>query len=391
MKNKAYILSYLLLTGMFSACLEERLEPAEADVFIKMYDDNYQATAVDALLHPNGGVIMLANVSEANIYHPKLVKVDNNGNLEWETILPTGNVEAQSFIITSAGSYLLACRHINEAGISSLVVYETNNSGELLKQYYKAIPNTNITARAIVEMENGNVFVVGKVGNNTIAQSYLAELNKADFSLRWERTLSDEKLSIANKAYLNSRGQVNWGGGSIHQQSGEKVGQVYQIKPFEVLGETTEEPKTNGGTNFDFHTFLMTNTDQYAMLGSEVNGEETDLRLVLTSTSALKHDIHFNDGFSGGDTPASITRAIDGGYLILGTSEGGAGLTDFLLIKTDEQGREKFEHKYFGGFNAETAATVLQAPDGGIIMYGHTRFATVNTLLLIKTDINGEL
>jgi hypothetical protein len=96
-------------------------------------------------------------------------------------------------------------------------------------------------------------------------------------------------------------------------------------------------------------------------------------------------------GGAGKDEGYSVQATNDGGYIIAGCTESfGSGLSDFWLIKTDENGNKLWD-KTFGGTEIDGASSVQQTSDGGYIIIGGTVSygAGASDVWLIKTNGKG--
>jgi len=97
-------------------------------------------------------------------------------------------------------------------------------------------------------------------------------------------------------------------------------------------------------------------------------------------------------GGSDYDLAFSVQQTDDGGYIVAGfTSSYGAGSRDFWLVKTDNYGNEDWNQTY-GGSYSEIAWSVHQTIDGGYIAAGYTNSygVGVTNFWLLKTDENGN-
>jgi hypothetical protein len=87
----------------------------------------------------------------------------------------------------------------------------------------------------------------------------------------------------------------------------------------------------------------------------------------------------------------SIDVTTDGGFIIVGGTDGFTGDNDFWIIRTDENG-DSLWSKTYGGDNQEYAHSVIQTDDGGFIIAGETNSfgAGSDDIYVVKTDANGE-
>ena len=395
MNNKLQYTALFFCFCLFGSCNEDRLEPADTKTFIKMYGDSkYPLTAVDARLHPDGGFVLLANAeykvgegaNEAFALMPKIIKTDKNGNIVAQNTLGTGRNEV-SYALEIAGpdSYLIVGKHIHE-NKEDFMVIETNNNGEIVNRFTKQF-TLPARARAVTVLKNGNYFVIGEVGSGNVS-SFAVELSP-DFTEVSSRLFEDTKTSITNKVFENNKGLVYWAGNIDY---GQKKGNLTGYTPGGLIEVDDEFPKDNA-SSFEVTSFYSSaGSSNFGFLGTDLGGSDKDVKFVYASEHGKTITETTFKGISGDDIPSSITQASDGGFLALSTSDHIGQGRDFMLLKINgSTGENMFaEPLFFGGENDEEAAAVLTTPDGGILMFGTTVFANVNTLLTIKINVNGE-
>jgi hypothetical protein len=98
--------------------------------------------------------------------------------------------------------------------------------------------------------------------------------------------------------------------------------------------------------------------------------------------------VNSSSGFAEG---GPIEQLDDGGYIVTGCVAGGM-LYDVYLVRTDPNG-ETLWTRSFGGSNLDMGSSVQPTRDGGFIVVGETYSfgAGVSDFYLIKTDENGML
>lgn len=97
-------------------------------------------------------------------------------------------------------------------------------------------------------------------------------------------------------------------------------------------------------------------------------------------------------GGTGNDFANSLTPTHDGGFVVCGaTNSFGSGLSDVYLLKVDGSGNLLWS-KTFGGTKNDWGASVVQAPDDGLIVCGYTESFGHGAFdcYLIKTDADGD-
>lgn len=104
--------------------------------------------------------------------------------------------------------------------------------------------------------------------------------------------------------------------------------------------------------------------------------------------------IVFNKNFGSSSEDVGFTSVIvsSGGYATLGWTEGTAnGLSDFYLVRTDEDGNELWNKKY-GLSNRESGLSIIESTSGGFILGGSSRSLGngLSDCIIYRTDINGN-
>lgn len=97
-------------------------------------------------------------------------------------------------------------------------------------------------------------------------------------------------------------------------------------------------------------------------------------------------------GGTGSDRGECVCLAIDGGYIIAGSTRSfGAGSADVWLIKTDTNGDTLWTRTY-GGTDTDRGFSVCQSTNEGYSIAGYTSSfgAGGNDVYFIKVDINGD-
>ncbi len=161
--------------------------------------------------------------------------------------------------------------------------------------------------------------------------------------------------------------------------------------------------KVFGGSNSDVFSSLQQTSDNGYILGGQTlsfGAGGNDFFLVKTDASG---NIQWarTYGSSGYDYLYALQQTSDNGYILGGRSRsfGGAGNYEFLLIKTDDQGRVGAGAsgttwaKTYGGSDYDYLYSLQQTSDNGYILGGKTlSFGAGNyDFFLAKTDASGNL
>ncbi|MFO7610488.1 MAG: hypothetical protein R6X35_15080 [Candidatus Krumholzibacteriia bacterium] len=97
-------------------------------------------------------------------------------------------------------------------------------------------------------------------------------------------------------------------------------------------------------------------------------------------------------GGEGHETALDLLRLGDGGFLLVGAvAATQGGLNDFLVIRTDAEGRPVWSRSFGTGDFDEVATTVCATPDGAFVAAGYVRDGRLNRdVFLVKFDGTGR-
>ena len=96
-------------------------------------------------------------------------------------------------------------------------------------------------------------------------------------------------------------------------------------------------------------------------------------------------------GGAGADAGNSVTQTSDGGYIVIGNTDSGAGAKDVFLVKTGSNG-DMLWSRTFGGSAADDGNSVVETSGGGYIIAGETGSFGAGSydVYLVKTDSSGN-
>jgi hypothetical protein len=152
--------------------------------------------------------------------------------------------------------------------------------------------------------------------------------------------------------------------------------------------------KTYGGVNSErCYSLLQTTDEGYLLAGytDSFGAGNDDIWLLRTNANG---DSLWSRTFGGSqdDVCASLHQTLDGGYVLVGSTESyGSGEGDIWLVKADTNG-DSLWSRTFGGGSDETGYQVQQTPDSGYFIAGATRSFGSGWFdaWIVKTDASGD-
>lgn len=321
-----------------------------------------------------------------------LIKIDVNGNMEWNKTYGTSGYEtARDLILTDDGYIILGETTSFGAGENDVWLIKIDSLGNM--QWNKTyggigsdrgwkIIETSDNGYSIAGFTNsfgvgGNDYWLFKIDSNGIVQLNLTFGGTEDDRCRDIIPTTDAGFLLTGWSNSFSQGDID-----------------YWIVKTDSNGEH-EWNQTFGGSETERGlATICTDDGGYLTMGNtgSFGNGGTDYYLVKSDNFG---NLIWNQTYGGAEaeTPTSIIKTIDGGYAVAGrTYSFGAGESDIWLLKIDSSGMMLFNQTY-GGEMSDTSQTLIQTPDGGYVIAGSTVSFGLgeNDFWLIKTDEYGVI
>lgn len=423
--RRFYVLFLLTLLSCFS---EENADLGGNFTFIRYFNGGGDDQAVAIRETPDKGYIILANTTIEGATKIKLIKTDELGNKSWsktyepvtvaDTIKSNRSYLGFGLDVLSDGNYAVAgqFQYTNKNGLVKsdlliLIIEEgvSDVKGNLLQR--SEIPGPGgrgVQGKAIRAKSDGNTItgylVLANILNSTSENPedmVLSEL-KADLAPLWFQTYGAGQADLTNKLFINDTGKILWGGTVQHSGSGGtdmrfvRTEQNRKNTDFDLpIGSPGFNEQGKDLCNFGFGYAIIGNTNE------TTTGDRDIMFKLLADDGSEKISKTFpimigEDPVPGNKTGNAITSTQDWGFLLACTVPSnpelkfGRGEADIYLIKIDGYGTVIWE-KSIGSTKDEQSVAVLQASDGGYIILGTSDFAGLSTVMLMKTDKNGDI
>lgn len=394
----------LLALSILAACQAlDSVDLTERSTFIKFFGGPGAYIGVDIKETPDGGYIGLGTIDRDTLESIVLVKLDGNGNTEWEQIYDSATAAA---VIPIENGYIVAGDRIQFLeefeSLSSMSFFLTDLAGNVVanNSIGDQINELDFHTTGATLSENGDLLAIGNRENEDDSESaVLVSVSSLTMEINWVETYSliDRNYSNGKSIHENINGSIIWSASAIIPE--EDNFDVYISLPVIQPGSQFINNNLYGEVLEGNHQGIdiAESSQGYGVIGSESN-EEDEAADILFLKTTVNGDIITNServfNITSNDRGLSISATNDGGYVLLGsiqtnTSIGNGG-TDFYVIKTDFQGNEIWSTN-FGGSGNEIDGRIRQTADGGYVVFGTSELQGVSSIVMIKMDENGKL
>lgn len=414
MRRRFYVLFLFTLLSCFN---EDNADLGGNFSFVRYFNGGGDDQAVAIRETPDNGYIILANTTIDGATKIKLIKTDELGNKQWSELYGppaiTGNTNILSYlgygidVLPNEEGFIIAGSYIDEKEKSELLILKVPADGDKTKITKYTFPNPKpaqgFQGKAITvskDASGNQVFIVlANILNSDDEDMALAEI-KNDLTPGWFQTYGAGQADLTNKIFINNAGKLLWGG-TVQRSGGTdmrfvRTEQNRKNTDFDLpIGSPGFDEQGKDICNFGFGYAIIGNTNETA------TGDREIMFKLLADDGSEKISKTFpimigEDPVPGNKTGNAITSTQDWGFLLACTVPSnselkfGRGEADIYLIKIDGYGTVIWE-KSIGSTKDEQSVAVLQSSDGGYIILGTSDFAGLSTVMLMKTDKNGDI
>jgi hypothetical protein len=374
----------LLVVMSLLSCMDEKDAPlSRSATFVRYINGGANDWAVSAVENDDHSITVLGNSEIINTEGGttrckiKLIHTDRFGHKQWTKLIPAYNDDetlsfrANAMMKADDGGYIIVGEDIQSGGVRKVLLLELNASGDVTAQKVFDNDQSAVTGMAVTQNQNGNYLLLAHVTvPGTVEDMVVMEVRKTDLQVLWKRNYGSGQGTVAKKIFTEANSSIIWGGTFFNNTTYD----VRFIKTFPdfcragsgyaVAGITNEKPNGNEGDDDIF------------------------FKRISASGTVLASASYRLDNTA--ETANAINGTLDGGFILLGTTERGRGERDYYFLKVDAFGKLLWTQTYGSKFD-DIGAYVLELSDRSLLILGTTNLAGFRTIMMMKTDSEGKI
>jgi hypothetical protein len=414
----------------------EKAELTERRNFVHFYSSGTNFIASTAEVDTDGGYILSGEVRYADSVYAYIIKTDLRGHKIWEKVIPNGVINA---IRPTSDGYILVGDDIelNETAPSISELVNTTAKLLLMDKLGNIVAEHIMTdsvqriidgqaiyltidyhANALTLDPSGMIVVLGtfrEPDNNEY--SFLSAFNPSDLNAPlWYRSyvLLGRDYVNCNALHLTPSSDFLWAVKTFKRDQNVPIeyASILAAKPPANAGLRNFSPYgENDGKNHSVADIQASGAAPgYGAIGtySDTNGANANIYFMRIDASGtiVENSVRYIDGetllLNNEFVPKEPSESQDEGTALIGTEDGyvlattmtstpdvGNGGQDILLIKLGPFG-DLLWKKVIGGTGDETI-TSIRKTDDGLLIFGTNTINGLSSLMLMKTDANGEI
>lgn len=441
------ILTFLLIVFFAFSCKNiDDANPTNRTSFVRFYGTGLNHEGIMAINDGQDGYILIGNVNKGETSDITVIKTDAIGNTLWEKIIADGT--ASSVLLGPDNNlYITGDRVIfnrNTGNLSEVINTQAhifrldNETGDLVGNeiIIRDTTDSDLTDLTIdfkgyaSTIKDDELFVLGSLkypeaslAVDTYERGFIVAYNLNDlnntaipsdqFEAIWFQQYTSFQRDFKNINSLHKTIDNNfiWANTFVREDldGQNKIANIYVVPPNSV--NTDKDGLSDNARSFEVKD-LQPGALGYGMIGtfSQLDGTGKNIffaRYLGTTTGAIDPaSIKYFDGVNldlttdsrdlsiSEDEGKAVVGTRDGGYVLActfsSTISKGNGGKDILLIKIDGLGNTLWT-KLYGGSGDEIPSSIRENEDGSLFVCGTINVNGLTSLILIKTDRNGNI
>jgi hypothetical protein len=298
-----------------------------------------------------------------------LMKTDSLGHVQWTQTFGGPERETVNDVLGTGVGYLMAAEKYqpNKVEGENLTLINTDNNGNVLwKKIYDEGGNET-EGFSMQHTPDGNVVIVGMVKKMSVVSSAFFTMSSEEQSVYLIK-VDHSGNKIWSRAFNYGEENVSTTGVSVV---------VLRDGSYLISGNVARIGKTD---------------KKIEKPAREVN--MSDVRNALLMKVSPNGNLQWAREYSANKITMGYTviEKADGGIALIGNTSTGGSNIDIFVMNLDKNGVVQWG-KTFGGPKFESAADILQTPDGGFVVSGMTySFGNqISDVLNFKLDANGNV
>jgi hypothetical protein len=420
------------LLSILICCACSKFEDAsltDRKTFMHLYTSGASYEGMLAEVDHDGGYIVAGHTEkEDGSTDAMILKVDSRGFKVWETkfvnsIIRSVKVTESGYLLFGDGIEINEDVPISEIVNTQAKLVFMDRLGNVEKQIVRrgTTPQgleIDFHGNAVTIDNNGKMVLLGSYKDpNENEQSFIASYSAGSTTDQpeWIQTygLRDRDYKNCNSIFVTPQNRLVWASRTFLES--QSFSRQY-INVSVVLANSTFQSNSMYGQNDEKnHTVedIQASPTGYVVIGSYLatdgaNSNTFFVRMDGSGAIIPGSERYFDVGNALGtpgdpksgrdqssveDHGVSVTFTGDG-YVIAGYFEStptlGNGGRDIILIKTDVSG-DLVWTKVIGSGGDETIKTIRSLPDGGLILCGTNGINGLSSIMLIRTDSQGQI
>ena len=322
-----------------------------------------------------------------------LIKLDQTGNIEWNMTYGGPQEDTASKIVQTndEGYALIGKTHSFGTGNSSYWIVKVDSQGNM--QWNQTYGQTTSEAKSVIQTSDKGYAVVGVQENDSNSSVWMVKTDEFG-NMQWNRTYEDNSYmkNVYSIIQSDDGGYVFAGATNAYSEDTASDAWIVKTDSEGIMQWTQTYDMTQG---FDYaNALIQTNDSGYTFSGTTGGFFLRNAWIVRTDENG---NTIWNTVWHTAE-PAYINSLIqtnDEGYIATGTTDFRNGYfhSYMFMIKVDINGNIQWNSTY-DGLGDNKAFFAIQTTDGGYALAGTTKLTDENAnydIWFAKVDPSGEI